>query len=356
MARIRLAVVDDSHFIRKAIVRLLAEDPRIHIVGSAATGEELLENLDRWKPDVITMDLSMPGMGGLLTLDRLMERRRIPVIILSTHSSREAPETIEALGRGAVDFIDKQQYSLVDFEALRAVLTEKILSVTGVEQPAPSIPESQRVAPEKQPVLAPGEYDALVIGASTGGPPAIEQVLRDIGGFLPVPVGIVQHMPEGFTRAFAERLNANLAVRVKEAGHGERFQAGQVFIAPAGSHMRLRQEDSEVRVVLTRYPEDIPHRPSVDVLFQSAAEIFQERCVAVLLTGMGNDGAHGMAELARHGAYTMAQNEASCVVYGMPRAAVEMGAARETISLARIGSRLKELILEPQKHSVESGP
>ncbi len=352
---LRVAIADDSSFIRKAIARLLQQERGIRLVGSAASGEELLLHLERWRPDVIVLDLSMPGMGGLPTLDRIMAARPTPVIILSTHSRKDAPLTIEALHRGAMDFIDKQQYSLVDFEALRAVLVEKIRQVTsapaGAAAPAAEAPAAARAAPEPPPAAAEAaparprpEIEVLLLGASTGGPIAVETILRDLGPAVAVPVVVVQHMPAGFTRAFAERLNAHLPLPVREAADEEPLLAGTVYIAPGGIHLRIVRQERGLAAALSAAPEEAPHRPSVDVLFGSARAAVGRRAVAVLLTGMGHDGAAGMVALSGAGGLTIAQDEESCVVYGMPRAAVAAGAAREVLPLSAIGGRLREIV------------
>jgi two-component system chemotaxis response regulator CheB len=355
MSRIRLAIVDDSTFMRKALSRVLENEPDISIAGAAASGEELIANISNWKPDVITLDLSMPGMGGLLTLEKIMDWKPVPVIVLSTHSTKETQLTIEALHRGAVDFIDKQRYSLVDFDSLRKVLIEKIFQLTKKEttgkkqERLPS--ETEAVLKDiAQPTRVAGAsgvqeaYDALFIVASTGGPPAIQKILDDIGLYLSIPVAIVQHMPEGFIKPFASRLNAHLPFNVREAPHAEIFQNNSVCIGPTGYHLRLKQEGGKIYTVLTRYPENTTHRPSGDVLLQTAAAIYGCRAIAVLLTGMGKDGALGMAEMAKAGAYTIAQDESSSIVYGMPRAAVDLGAVREELHINRIGKRIVELL------------
>jgi two-component system chemotaxis response regulator CheB len=340
-APLRLAVVDDSAFVRKAIERMLSGEPRIEVVGTASSGEELLANLERWAPDVITLDLSMPGIGGLVTLDRVMGLRPTPVIILSTHAGRGAPQTIEALHRGAADFVDKQQYSLLDFSALREVLTEKILAVAG------SLGSGTRrgATPQPQASEPSGGYDVLLIGASTGGPPAIEQVLVDLGPDCPVPVLVVQHMPQGFTRAFAERLNSHLPLQVREAEDGMPLEPGRVFIAPGGRHLRIGRDDERPTCSLSLKPDGVAHRPAVDELFLSALP-GAGRAAAALLTGMGRDGAEGMRQLAVRGAFTIAQDEATCVVFGMPGAAVTLQAAREVLPLPRIGPRLRQVLAE----------
>ena len=333
-------------------------------MGTAASGEELLDNLDRWRPDAIVLDLSMPGMGGLATLDRIMATRPTPVLILSTHSKKDAPQTIEALHRGALDFIDKQEYSLVDFDALRGVLIERLRLITGMmgdEPDEPAGPPHPHTAkpPRRRPA---GQYPAgaagpaahpsaeseerveiVLIGASTGGPPAIERILRDLGASIPVPVAVVQHMPAGFTRAFADRLNAYLPLHVREATDREPLLPSTVYIAPGGRHLTVVWDGGGLTAVLSDDPT-ATHRPSVDALFTSAAAAVGRRAIAVLLTGMGHDGAAGMADLSRAGARTLAQDEATSVIYGMPRAAVLAGAVSESLALPAIGGRLKELL------------
>ena len=346
MSRIRVVVVDDSAFVRKALTRLLADHPVIHVVGVAASGEELLTHFEDWKPDVITLDLSMPGMGGLRTLDRIMAIRPTPVIILSTHSGEGAPKTIEALHRGAMDFIDKQQYSLVDFQALRGVLVEKLIEVTG--RTADGL-ETDLVedGPEKDglgSMAGDPAYSALLIGASTGGPPAIQTLLEDLGPRIDVPILVVQHMPPGFTKAFANRLNTHLPFHVREAEDGEPLLPQAVYIAPAGRHLVIDRHGDQLHVLMSHYPDDVPHRPAANELFRSGARIFGSRAIAVLLTGMGRDGADGMSSLFDAGAHTIAQDEESCVVFGMPRAAIALSAAREVLPLGRIGDRLRELL------------
>lgn len=345
MKPIRVAVVDDSSFIRMAVERMLEGHERIRVVGTARSGEELIERLSVWRPDVITLDLSMPGMGGLRTLDHVMASRPTPVIVLSGRSREDAPLAIEALHRGAVDFIDKRRYSLVDFEALREVLVRRILEVAG----RPSAPQAATDPPGGEPPAARPEprreFELLVLGASTGGPVAIQQVLVDLGPALPVPAVVAQHMPAGFTRAFAERLNSRLPLSVREAEDGETLRPASVYIAPAGSHLRLERGGAGLRARLAEAPDpgDL-HLPSADVLFSSAARVAGGAVLAVLLTGMGRDGARGMAELAAAGAYTLVQDEPSSVVWGMPRAATELGVVRETLPLERIGGRLRRLL------------
>ena len=345
---IRLAVVDDSAFVRKAIVRIMEGEDDVAIVGTASSGEELLAHLEQWDPTAVTLDLSMPGMGGLEALERILAWRRIPVVILSGQAARDGAMTVEALHRGAVDFVDKHDFSLVDFQQLRAMLLPKLRAF------ASAMPEEERCPPPSPPRAAPSPQSApfhlVVIGASTGGPPAIERLLEELGGPPAVPVMIVQHMPAGFTTAFAQRLNARLPFPVHEVVHNQPLAAGSVYIASAGMHLRVRAERERLTASLARYPET-QHRPAVDVLFRSALAL-APRVIGVLLTGMGDDGARGLLELSQRGALTIAEDESSCVVYGMPRAAMELGAVGEQLPLSAIAPRLRQLL--PRSADVSS--
>ncbi len=355
LKKLRVAVVDDSTFIRKALTRMLGDHPLVEVVGSADSGEELMTHFDRWDPDVVTLDLNMPGMGGLLTLDAIRAKRtKTPVIILSTHSGKGAPQTIEALHRGATDFIDKQNYSLVDFGALREILIEKIFQVTGAHpegEEAPIDPrfDSTLIAPsvfDQEDYVAPGAYDLVVIGASTGGPPTIQEILEELGPSCPVPILIVQHMPVGFTQAFAERLNAHLPLHVREATAAEPLLPDTVYMATAGIHMRVRRSrgDSQIYSEFSPHPAELVHTPAIDILFESAAKSVGKRTIGVLLTGMGADGALGLLDIKNRHGYTLVQDEETSIVYGMPRAAIHRHAHTEIATPKEIGQRIHHLI------------
>jgi two-component system chemotaxis response regulator CheB len=350
---IRVAVVDDSPFIRKALTLLLADEAGIVLVGTANRGEVLLENLAAWRADLIILDLAMPGLGGLATLEEIRKRRPTPVIILSHNLSdslgQNGARALEALHMGALDCVDKRDFSLVDFEALRKALVSRIRQLARparkkLRHPAP-VPAAAAATPP-----AAGGAPALVlpalvlIGASTGGPPAIERVLSDLGPPLGFPVVVAQHMPAGFTRAFAARLAGYLPWKAQEIVSGERLLPGTVYIAPGGFHASIKKSrHGRPGLIATLTPTADTAQPSVDVLFVSGAAAVAGRAIAVLLTGMGDDGARGMVALARAGSYTIAQDESTSVVFGMPRAAIEAGGARETLPISSIGERLRQL-------------
>ncbi|MFP3940459.1 MAG: chemotaxis protein CheB, partial [Thermoanaerobaculia bacterium] len=300
------------------------------------------------------LDLSMPGMGGLAALDALVARRpQVAVIVLSTFSVEGARQTVEALHRGALDFVDKREYSMVDFRVLREVLLEKIRALTeggpderdGPARKRPAAGPRVRRAPPPEPEPDGGAADAslLVVGASTGGPPAVQRLLQDLGSRPGLPVCVVQHMPPAFTAAFAERLDAALPVAVRQARDGEALSPSTVYVAPGGRHL-LIEARGEALVARLALDPPLPHRPSVDLLFRSAARAVGRRCCAVLLTGMGEDGARGLAAVSEAGGWTAVQDEASSVVFGMPRAALELGAAREILGLEALGARIRELL------------
>jgi two-component system chemotaxis response regulator CheB len=352
LRRIRVAVVDDSPFIRKALAWMLAEEADLELAGAAASGEELLAHLQEWRADLIILDLAMPGMGGLATLEEILVRRPTPVIILSDNLRQGAPAAVEAMCWGALDFVDKRDLSLVDFEALRNALVGRIRQLArggrGGARGRAGIPGPAALDAALDPVdaapLPCGPPALLLIGASTGGPPAVERVLRDLGPRVCCPIVVAQHMPPGFTRAFASRLASYLPLAVHEVADGEPLLAGVAYVAPGGFHTTVERRQDRLFARATATVDRV--QPSVDLLFASAASAVGARAVAALLTGMGDDGARGMAALSRAGAHTIAQDEATSVVFGMPRAAIDAGAVRETLPLSFIGGRLRQLAPE----------
>ncbi len=355
MSRIRVAVADDSPFIRKLLARILRDEPDLELAGAAARGEELLAHLDQWQADLIILDLAMPGMGGLATLEEVLRRRPTPVIILSDNLREGAYAAVDAMRSGALDCVDKRDLSLVDFEALRHTLIGRVRRLArggvhlGGTEPGAAQGDAgahtkvrRRAKLSQDPVRTlPGSPSLLLIGASTGGPPAVERVLADLGPDVPCPVVVALHMPTGFTRAFAARLHAVLPIPVQEAEDGGALVPGVAYVAPGGFHTTVHSRPAGF---FSRLEPTIDRvQPSVDHLFASAAAMAAPCAIAVLLTGMGRDGAKGMSELAHAGCHTIAQDEATSVVFGMPRAAIAAGAARETLPLSSIGGRLREL-------------
>ena len=333
---IRVFVVDDSAFARRAIARVLGADPGIKVVGEAANGAEALLRVPAARPDVVTLDLAMPGMDGLTALRALVGRDPgLRVLMLSVHTQEGAEATLEALAAGAVDFVDKSRFGMMEFEGLGRELRERIKALAGGRGNGQGM-TANGAGPDGRAANGPGcvpgrqPIDLCVLGASTGGPAAIQQILEALPAGFPIPLAIVQHMPRGFTGPFARRLDQRCRLRVREAEDGDRLEPGSVLIAPAGYHMRV---NANLAVTLSTESGHARHVPSVDVLMLSAARARPGRVLGVLLTGMGDDGADGMAVIHGQGGITLAESEATCVVYGMPRAAWERGAVTRQLPL-----------------------
>ncbi len=359
MDPIRVMVVDDSPFMRKALERMLTcED--IQVAGSARDGLEALERIAQVNPDIVTLDVEMPRMDGLSCLKRIMAEHPRPVLMVSSLTQEGASATLEALAGGALDFISKESsLGSASILQIQQELQEKVRKLARSPKfarsrtaPAPAaagqaaIPflRAAPVAPRPGPgVLAANpRAELLLIGTSTGGPKALQDLLPAIPAGLPVPCLVVQHMPGTFTKPFAERLNALSKVTIKEAQDGEPLRAGTVYIAPGGIHMKYRQRGGSASIELDPEPSTSLHRPSVDVLFLSAAEQCPRPMLAMILTGMGNDGARGMEVLKGKGAHTLSEAEESCVVYGMPRAAFERGCVDQVAPLQDMAGILRK--------------
>jgi two-component system chemotaxis response regulator CheB len=335
----RVFVVDDSAFARRATTRVLVNDPGLQVVGEAANGAEALARIPAVRPDVVTLDLDMPGMNGLVVLKALLARDpALRVIMLSAHTKEGAEATLEALEAGAADFLDKSRYGLMDLEGFGRELRERVKAL-GSRRERVGMGENGRERAgtgenERERALA---VDLCILGASTGGPAAIQQVLEQLPGDFPVPIAIVQHMPPGFTGPFASRLNAHCRLTVAEAKDGDELTRGKVLIAPAGRHLTFT---SSLSVVLSPDPLGARHVPSVTVTMLSAARVRPGRVLGVLLTGMGDDGADGMLAIRAGGGITVAESEESCVVYGMPRAAAERGGADRLLPIGALAEWL----------------
>ena len=341
--RVRVLVVDDSALMRKLIPNILARDPQIEVVGTAMDGAFALKKIEELRPDVVTLDLEMPRMDGMETLRMIMRRAPLPVILVSTHSREGAYATFKALALGAIDFVAKpKEASAGHLDAIADQLTEKIkvakrtvgktISQRFLEEPPKPVKKNARVAVPPNRIIA--------IGVSTGGPNALQYVLSQIPAEFSASVLLVQHMPEGFTEMFARRLDECCALDVQEARSGDLLLAGRVLVCPGNRHMMVRRMPRGDVAVLNDTAPVNGHRPSVDVLFHSVAQEFGPTSVGVLMTGMGEDGAEGLGAIKAAGGYTIAQNEETCVVPGMPRAAILKGYASRIIPLESIGPQL----------------
>ena len=364
---IRILIVDDSPFMRKSLQKMLEEAPDLKVVATARDGIDALEKIEEFKPDIVTLDIEMPRMDGLTCLKKIMATHPMPVLMVSSLTQEGAQATLDALSMGALDFIPKENgFASLSIMQIQHDLQEKVRRLAGSPRfhkpsapaPAPSPAPSQTTTPAAPPVPRPAaapkaqapmgttlgsspQAELLVIGSSTGGPKALQDILPTIPAGLPVPCLIVQHMPSTFTKPFADRLNGLCQVSVKEAEQGEPLKAGTVYIAPGGIHMTYGARGPKGCIELSPEPVASLHRPSVDVLFLSVAELFKGPVLAGILTGMGSDGAKGMEQLKKKGAHTLAESEESCVVYGMPRAAVERGCVDVVAPLADIPGHLR---------------
>jgi two-component system chemotaxis response regulator CheB len=341
MTPVRVLVVDDSALMRKLIPQILQTDPSIEVVGTAMDGNFGLRKIEELKPQVVTLDLEMPGMGGLEMLTEIMRRHQLPVIVVSSHSTEGATVTMKALALGAFDFVAKPQDVSARMPEIARELIGKIKAAAYTRaMPVIPAPEIRRHPPKIKADPKQRASRVIAIGISTGGPQALQYLLPQLPADFPAALLIVQHMPEGFTEMFARRLDEICAIRIKEAQSGDLLLAGRALIAPGNRHLRVKRLPTEHVAVVTEEPKVNGHRPSADVLFQSVAEEFGNKSIAVIMTGMGDDGARGLGLVKDMGGLTIAQSEQSCVVYGMPKAAVERGFALRVVSLDALANTL----------------
>ena len=342
---IKVLIVDDSKLIRALLAQMVSSAPDMMVVGEAEDPFEARDKIKVLNPDVITLDIEMPKMNGITFLRNLMRLRPMPVVMISTLTAEGAPITLEALSIGAVDFLEKPKANVAsELPRYTESLLEKlrVASQARIYRPVTKSKESEQRATAVQ-----QNWDNLsfkvnhlvAIGASTGGTEAIKEVVTRLPASFPAVV-ITQHIPPVFSTTYAERLNRISNMLVYEASDGQQIINGSVYIAPGDRHLRVVKRGSRLYCQLDDSPPVNRHRPSVDVMFESIGGIMAKQTTAVMLTGMGADGARGMLQLRQSGGYTIAQNEASCVVYGMPKAAVELGAVEKELPLDRITQAL----------------
>ena len=370
MNKIKVLIVDDSIFMRKALETLLSGEPDIEIVGMAKNGLEAIEMAEQFKPDIITMDIEMPTMDGITALERIMKSNPTPVIMVSSLTKEGADATLKALDLGAVDFMtkDSQSFGGTDIEkglkdkirkfaknkSLVKLLTTSSTSnfnsnqsfripgahshPTSVSTPfahSSNVDGSKRVVINKT-----GIKRVVALGTSTGGPQSLQKVIPLLPADLGVPVVITQHMPPNFTQSLATRLNTLSKVEVVEAQGKEKLEPNVVYIAKGGYHLKFQKVGASVYTELSTEPSNVFNIPGVDVMVDSIAEIYGKECLGVIMTGMGSDGCKGLKNLKNMGGTIIAQNEPSCIVYGMPRAVVDAGIADEIVPLEEIAARI----------------
>lgn len=337
----KVVVADDSAFMRLVIARMLNEDPEVEVIGTASNGAEAVELVKSLRPSVLTLDVEMPVMDGLMALDLIMKECPTPVVMVSALTKEGAEVTMKALQLGAVDFIAKPSGSIsLDFHKVKDELLAKVKAAAKAKL---------RILPTLKPLRplqtaaaeAPKEWATVVIGASTGGPAAVRYVLSQLPQDLPAAVLLVQHMPVGFTKFFADNLNQVSALPVHEAQDGETIQPQKVYLAPSGFHLLVGKGG---QLKLDTSPPLHNVRPAADKTFDSAANVFRQKCVGVVMTGMGSDGAIGLLTVKELGGRTMVQAPETCVIPSMPESALKLGAAQESVPLEQLPKRIAEVV------------
>lgn len=343
---IRVLVVDDSAYVRKVVTQMLGRSPFIEVIGVARDGAEALELAAELQPDVITCDLNMPELDGIAFVRAQMARRPVPIVIISI-AAGAGEQVLAALDAGAVDFVQKPTALATErLMEMSEELLDKVKAAAGARRVAPRSADVGRAvvsAASPRPVRADGA-EIVVIGISTGGPQALKQLIPVLPADCRAPIAIVLHMPLGYTEMYARKLDEMSNLHVVEAGEGQTVEAGTVYLAPAGRHLTLRRDGDRVVTHLDVRPLDTPHRPAVDELFQSAAEVYGERALGIVMTGMGSDGRQGAAWIKARGGCILTEAEDSCVVYGMPRSVVEAGLSDEALPLDRMADAILERV------------
>jgi two-component system chemotaxis response regulator CheB len=347
---IRVLVVDDSRFFRRRLTEMLELDPQIKVIGEAENGDEAVHKAARLKPDVITMDVEMPVMDGITATRRIMAVAPTAILMFSSLTTEGATSTLNALEAGAVDYLPKRFEDISkDREEARRHRPGRVphghAAVTPAAPARPTTTAGGESTPTRAGVDLPrGQIKLVAIGTSTGGPVALQQVLKELPAAFPVPLLLIQHMPGSFTTAFAQRLDASCAIRVREAADGDALEPGLALLAPGGKQMLLEQRAGRLVVHIMESEPGQNYKPCVDLTFGSVAKALPGKALAVVLTGMGHDGREGARLMKQGGAKIWAQNEESCVVYGMPAAIVEAGLADHVMPLGQIGGALAHRI------------
>lgn len=355
---ITVLIVDDSAFMRKSLSMMLESDPQIKVVATARDGHEGIEKIRQYNPDIVTLDIEMPGMDGLTALGIIMKEMPRPVLMISSLTTEGAQATIDALNLGAVDFIPKElSYVSLNIVNIKDELIAKVKDIAhskalqfrlqrirGVNRPQASSSPNSLSKTHREYRLPSKEFRAVVVGVSTGGPFALLQIIPKLARDFPLGILVVQHMPPRFTKSLGERLNSLSEVTVKEAEHGEPVLPGTVLIAPGGSHLLVERNGAGYpRVRITSEPSNTLYKPCVDIMVKSAVQTYNAPLLGVIMTGMGKDGLEGLREVKQKEGFVIAQDEETCVVYGMPRAVVEAGLADLVLPLDQIPSVLNQL-------------
>ena len=368
---IKVLIIDDSAFMRKSLTLMLESDREIRVIGTARDGNDGIDKINKLKPDLVTLDIEMPGMDGLTALKVIMEQMPLPVLMVSSLTTEGAQATMQAFDLGAVDFISKDLASIsTNIKNIKGELIEKIKQIARSRliqtrfRMRRLVQASHEKKNQNKPVLKPVSFEsiapdlqAVVVGISTGGPEALNKIIPQIPEHFPIGMAIVQHMPPHFTKSLAERLNSISKIRVKEAEQGDALEPGKVLIAPGGKQMTFSYDGSYVTTIISDEPLNALYRPSADIMMKSAATSFRGPLLGVIMTGMGKDGVEGLKEIKLKGGYVIAQDEESCVVYGMPQVALEEGVVDSMVSLDNISLAFTRLtkLRGPAKRPVVRG-
>jgi two-component system chemotaxis response regulator CheB len=340
-------VIDDSAYVRKVVREILSRSPFLEVVGTARDGREALELVERLDPDVVTCDLIMPELDGVGFVREQMKRRPVPIIIMSV-AKETAEAALTALDAGAIDFVQKPTALASEkiFE-VSAELIDKVKAAGSISlnKLPTAVPAPQPARPSEPSVAGTHSVDLVVLGISTGGPQALKRLIPQLPADFPVPVVMVMHMPVGYTEMYAAKLNDLSQLEVREAAEGDEIKPGRVFLAPAGRHLSFKRDaNGKVVTHLDAKPFNSLHRPSVDVLFQAAAEVYGKRVLGVVMTGMGSDGKQGAAWIKSQGGLVFTEAESSCVVYGMPGAVMEAGLSDKSVALEDMAHAIREVV------------
>jgi two-component system, chemotaxis family, protein-glutamate methylesterase/glutaminase len=345
---LRVVVVDDSAYVRKVVREILSRSPFVEVIGTARDGREALDLVEQLDPDVVTCDLIMPELDGVGFVREQMQKRPVPIIIMSV-AKETAEAALDALDAGAVDFVQKptalasEKIFEVSAELIEKVKAAGKISLNRISTTPP--PPSRAISQPELKVPGNHSVDMVVIGISTGGPQALKRLIPQLPEDFPVPVVMVMHMPVGYTEMYAAKLNELSHLEVREAAEGDEVKPGRVFLAPAGRHLTLKRDASgKVVTHLDAKPFDMLHKPAVDVLFKSAAEVYGNRVLGVVMTGMGSDGKQGAAWIKSQGGLVFTEAESSCVVYGMPCTVVEAGLSDKSIALEDMAHAIREIV------------
>lgn len=349
---IKVLVVDDSAFMRKLLSDLFSAEPDFTVIETARNGKDAIDKVKKFKPDLVTMDVEMPILDGIKALDSIMRENPVPVVMISSLTRAGADATMQALALGAVDFVAKTAGPISNISDIKIEILAKCRAAVRANVSQLLTPQTV-INPVLPPKVAPSAYIAplnqvdeqiIAIGTSTGGPRALQEVLVRLPGNLPCGIVIVQHMPPGFTKSLSERLNSLTSLTVKEAENNDAVRPGMVFIAPGNYHMQLEREGQKTLIKLNQTPPIGGHRPAVDPMMESVAKIYGSRAVGVILTGMGHDGSKGMQAIKQMNGYTIAEDQSTSVVFGMPKSAIELNVVDRVVPLPDIAAEIVRAI------------